>query len=224
MCTWQRIDRFPLTLAALSEQNCSSFEFYVWNNNPGYREKIDSLVSTTNLPFPIKIFHSPENIGAFGRFEICRSLRKPQGRDYPFAAFIDDDQELLPDMVKTIRENARPETVISQWAFRLQPGYDYWQRRRCKSGETAHYCGTGGMICDMKLFDDPEFFTRCPNRFRFVEDLWLSYYADAVLGWELKCDRTLGINTNYDGLDSFARIFHLKIEFLEYLRNQGWKV
>ena len=46
------------------------------------------------------------------------------------------------------------------------------------------YVGTGGMVADTGVFTDDALFA-CPPRYWFMEDIWLSYYARAVRGWQL---------------------------------------
>jgi hypothetical protein len=221
MCTWRRIERLPKTLDLLAAQTCDTFSFFIWNNNPEYAERIDALAASRDWPYPIAVHHSRENIGGFGRFVLCRSLAE-DGR-FTHAIFIDDDQEFSPRMVSGFIAEAEPETIRSRWSFTFRKGSHYWDRVRRRSGEPAHYCGTCGMVADLGVFREERFFTGCPERFRFVEDLWLSYYAQHVLGWRL-LGSGVKVETIVDGKDSYMSLSRAKKEVLEHLRGMGWQV
>jgi hypothetical protein len=82
------------------------------------------------------------------------------------------------------------------------------------------YCGTGGLVCDTKIFLEPGLF-RCPRRYWFAEDLWLSYYADHVLGWDVR-KGDVDFEMDDDGLDQFHLLHGTKSRLLHYLVRAGW--
>jgi hypothetical protein len=78
------------------------------------------------------------------------------------------------------------------------------------------------MVVDTRVFREPGLF-RCPKRFWFVEDLWLSYYASHVLSWELmKSHVTLAMDN--DGHDQFLFLKRRKSELMRYLIQTGWEL
>ena len=222
MCTWQRIERLPITLELLTTQSCNDFDLFIWNNNSEYVAPIDALVGSREWPYPIAIHHSSENVGGFGRFFWCKKLVGTS--DCSHVIFLDDDQEFSSELVSGFLREAAPRTISSRWSYRFVRNGSYWNRLRAKEGEEAHYCGTCGMIMDISLFKDEKFFSECPMRFRLgMEDLWLSFYAQHVLEWRLVAS-SVKVRTIADERDTYLKIRGAKVEFLEYLRNLNWKV
>jgi cellulose synthase/poly-beta-1,6-N-acetylglucosamine synthase-like glycosyltransferase len=97
---------------------------------------------------------------------------------------LDDDQVPAPDFLQSLVGEFTPTTVRGAWAFRFRGTRRYWDRVPAAPGERVKFCATRGMICDTRIFLESGLFG-CPRRFWFVEDLWLSYYADHILGWRL---------------------------------------
>jgi len=217
VCTWQRIDRLGRTLDLLRAQTHLDVELHVWNNNWRRRSIVDSIVSeTTGLR--VEVTHSRRNIGGFGRYYLARRLASR----HPFVIFIDDDQTFSKTMVEDFMSEARVGTISSYWAFRFRSAEDYWNQLPAEPGSRVHYCGTGGMVVDTRIFREPGLF-RCPRRFWFVEDLWLSFYASHVLSWELfKSGVTLSMDN--DGHDQFLFLRRKKSELMRYLVRAGWEL
>ena len=76
------------------------------------------------------------------------------------------------------------------------------------------------MISDTQIFLEPGLFN-CPRRFWFVEDLWLSYYADHMLGWSL-FKSGASVLTAPDDLGQFLTLGATKDLMFRYLVRQGW--
>ena len=79
------------------------------------------------------------------------------------------------------------------------------------------------MIIDTGIFKNDEFFESLPEKFKFVEDLWMSYYGTVKLGYKfIKMDQ--GIIQIKDNNDQCVGIWDIKNLLLEYCRNLGWNV
>jgi glycosyltransferase involved in cell wall biosynthesis len=211
MCTWQRIERLAKTLKMLKHQTYKDFKFYIWNNNQKYVKKIDAIVNkfaTVN----IEVYHSPENVGGIGRF-MCANRVADQ---HEMFLFFDDDQEFKPDYIQKMVNFYKPKTLTSWFGWKIEKDY-YW-RTRIKNLGAVDYCGTGGLLADANLFKDEGIFD-IPEKYHFIEDLWLSYYAKYKHGYELRgCNVYMKINV--DGKDQFVNrpnLRNLKIEFWRYL-------
>jgi hypothetical protein len=160
--------------------------------------------------------HSKRNIGGFGRFYIGRKVAV----HHPYVVFLDDDQVGGPDFIASIAAEFTPKTARGTWAFRFIGTSRYSDRVPARPGERVKYCGTGGMICDSTVFLQDAVF-RCPRRFWFVEDLWLSYYVDQVLAWPMyKSGARLRIEA--DEQDQFHLLHPAKRKFFRYLVRRGW--
>jgi len=176
MCTWNRIDKLSDTIQMLKNQT-TNVDFHIWNNNYNARKKIDEVVKLEDR-LPITAHHSSFNIGGFGRFYAAKQLNDRHKK----VIFIDDDQKLGANAVKLLANDFKQNSVISQWAFKFIND-NYWDKKPVDPGEAADYCGTGGMVVDLSIFESKEVFS-CPKRFWFVEDLWLSHIAKQK-GWSL---------------------------------------
>lgn len=207
MCTWKRLDNLPKTIEMLNKQTEPTV-LYIWNNNKDIRKQIDQIVGKEKV-LPIKVYHSTYNIGGFGRFYITKKISNQ------YSIFIDDDQNFATDTVNKLLKEAKPKTIVSQWAFNFIDN-NYWQKQLIEPGKVADYCGTAGMVIDNEIFQNKEVYN-CPKRYWFIEDLWLSHIAKNILGWELRKSKT-EINLIDDGKDQMYGLVDKKNDFLMYLR------
>lgn len=214
MCTWRRPEYFPRTLRALQAQTGVAVELHVWNNNPGIVDELERAAAGSSLP--VRFHHHHENIGGFGRFHLARDLAD----DHPHVVFIDDDQLFGPGTLATLWSEARPRSASGWWAYRFLFPPHYWLRLPVRRGHRAQYLGTCGMIIDTAIFRDERVF-ECPDRFRFVEDVWLSYVAQHLNGWALRRSRA-SFRFIPDTRNQFTGLIRDKYEFLRYLTARGW--
>ncbi len=217
MCTWNRVSRLPHTLELLAEQDVPA-SLFVWNNNRRERERVDDVIAAS--PIPAHVVHCRRNIGSFARFYVARSLA--QVRDA--VVFIDDDLEFGPSMVAEQLASFAPKTLTGWWAFRYRPGArTYGERDRVDTPfEPAEYVGVGGLVADASIFTEPRLF-ECPRRYWFVDDMWLSYYAGHVKGWQLRRSRAeYEFASDYHDLD--LTLGPTKTRMLRYLKRRGWAV
>lgn len=212
MATWNRINLLPKTLKSLSEQSGSSPVLYLWNNNLSARDSINHIAKTSLLP--VKIYHSKHNIGGFGRFYLAKEI----ATSYKRVIFIDDDQFPETEYIKNINEEYQVHTIKSQWAYRFIDRSNYWHKEFVNPGENADYCGTGGMLANTGIFTEDGLY-KCPKRYWFIEDLWLSYFAKYELGWQLtRTEADLPIIE--DGSDQLVNLIDAKTSFYKYLENK----
>jgi hypothetical protein len=217
ICTYQRLERLSTTLDQLSEQINCSIDLYIWNNNPKNSQFIVDTIK--NYPkLKIELHNSKHNIGGFGRFYYARTISSR----YPAVIFIDDDIKLSPGSIRTLMDEIKPSTIYSFYAYKFITKENYFKRRNLKTGDEADYCGTGGMICDTSIFKEKELFN-CPEKYWFIEDLWLSYYAKHILGWTLY-KSSAKIKILDDDINQWVQLRAMKTTFLRYLINQGWDV
>jgi len=219
MCVWQRIDRLAETLTLLEAQEAVQVDLYIWNNNRSAAARVEEIVRTMACRrVRVVLTHSARNIGGFGRFYLAREL----AARHPAVVFVDDDLVFRSGAVSSLFDEHRPRSLASQWAFRLLDPTDYDRREPLEPGERADYCGTGGMIADSSIFRDERLF-KCPRRFWFIEDLWLSFHASHVLGWELR-QSGVSFEEMDDGLNQFGYLHRRKSRFLRYLVGRGWAI
>jgi hypothetical protein len=217
MCTWQRIERLPRTLERLGEQDVSVV-LYIWNNNRREADRLDELLARS--PVPVQWVHSSRNVGSFARFYLARDLSDR----HDTVLFVDDDQDFGRSMVADQLSSFAPESLAGWWAFTYRPGArSYAERDRVETPfERADYVGVGGMVADAAVFADPNLY-RCPRRYWFVDDIWISFYAGHIRGWQLR--RSLADFTfDHDDLDVDATLTMTKIRMFRYLKRRGWAV
>lgn len=183
MCVWRRLEGFEKTIRQLNEQTHKDFKLFVWNNNLELSDKFSEILKLSN--FDYELYNSEQNIGGFARFILAKKIRRnPNLMD--FCVFIDDDQDFGGEILETFISESRSNTILSQWGWEFVKLQYYGKdaRKERNPGETLHYAGTGGMVVDMRVFDSEGLYD-CPEKYWFVEDLWLSFYSNKYLNFEL---------------------------------------
>jgi hypothetical protein len=218
MCVWQRVEFLAATIAQLERQVGVRPELHLWVNNAAAADDARRIAGAAAIPVHVTV--SPENIGGIGRFHVARAL----AHAHPYVVFIDDDQVFDEHALRVLLDEAGPGRIAAQYAFQLECPHSYWQRRLPKPGDPVQYAGTGGMIADSSIFADRRALA-CPDRFSFVEDLWLSYLAEHELGWTL-VRSAARFKQVEDGRDQWTAMpSDFKSEFLRHLAaERGWQV
>jgi hypothetical protein len=211
MCVWERVDKLNNTISMLNNQTFKNFDFYIWNNNNN-DDVINYLTIIKNEYNIINgVYNSSENVGGLGRFIYAKEL---SGK-YSKIIFIDDDQIFGDDLISKMVSLFCEKTIISWWSWKINT-LDYFNRNRVLDLKEADYCGTGGMIVDSKIFKEKVIF-EIPNKYKFIEDLWLSFIAKNVLNYKL-----LGYDFNIkivqDGKDQSLKLLNLKREMYLFLK------
>ncbi len=214
MCTWRRPENLPITIQSLKKQKGVSPHLYIWNNNPKIAARIDTIAATADIP--VEVIHSDTNVGGFGRFYYARQLADL----YKYIVFIDDDQMLEEGALTVLRREAKPHQISGWWAYNFLTSHSYWLRLPAAKGRPAAYIGTCGMIIDSSIFKDERLF-ECPKEYWFVEDLWLSYFADHIHNWRLQRSHAR-FRFLPDTKNQFAGLMRKKGRFLRYLKTKGW--
>lgn len=187
LLTWQRITNLKVMLASLNKQTYKDFEVFISNANLDKKKIIERYAFYANQAGRLKVHvsHDGNETLAFRRFKIGKELNK---KGFDIILFIDDDVIIPHNYVKIMLDNYEPKTYASNfaWSF-LDDGRDYYKKRirRKDNKEKIHYCGTGVSMIDSSIFLN-DGIHKAPKDFYPVEDLWLSYYAQHVLGWNLK--------------------------------------
>jgi hypothetical protein len=218
MAVWQRIEFLPTTIAMLERQAGVRPELHLWVNNVEVADTAHALAAAASIPVHVTI--SPENIGGIGRFHAARKLAGA----HPFVVFVDDDQTFADDALRVMLDEVAPGSMLATYGFQMDCPHSYWQRRLPKPGDWIQYAGTCGMIADTAVFADDRLFD-CPERYTFVEDLWLSFFAEHELGWSLRRSRA-PFHQIDDGRNQWRLLGpDLKSEFVRHLvAERGWQV
>ncbi|WP_206749483.1 glycosyltransferase family 2 protein [Salinibacterium hongtaonis] len=219
ICLWNRPGRIGDILRIVDEQHTSRpLRLVLWNNKP----ENEQLYTTTIRQFAavgsldsVEIFTSPTNIGGIARFVAARELVR-RGYSGPFV-MLDDDQIPGPEFVSDLLTAYSPESISGLWAWKNDGAY--WNRQQItETGERADHVGTGGSIVDAAIVDDNRFFTAIPQRFLFMEDIWMSHYG-ARNGWPLRMVKT-PVEFVLSELDQGHAIFDQKELFYTWLKDR----
>jgi hypothetical protein len=219
MCVWNRLERVTPILCSIERSFGVQADVYLWNNRPDATGRIVAELRGAGHSLPkVTMATSSLNIGGFGRFYWAREIAKR----HPYVVFIDDDQVLGHRALHDLVQEHAPLSIHSVWAFRFKNRNEYWSRRHVGRGEQAKYVGTGGMIADSSIFADDGLF-RCPSRYWFMEDIWLSYYAQAVRGWNLyRSAAEIGMMLDDRGLTAVMRPAK-QLCFRELNKDSRWR-
>ena len=213
MCIWKRVSRLHKTIKDFQKQSHQYFDVYFWNNDYSQKNDVDNIIKKLN--FKSNIYHSLINEGGFGRFLYAKDI---YGK-YKTIVFIDDDQNFDENFILNFKNQFKLKSAHSWYCWKLDGSY--WNRTRVGNEEEGDYCGTGGMMIDSTIFKN-ELVYQIPEKYKFVEDLWLSYIVKNIFGWKL-----YGINQNItfdiDKLDQFnnKNLKEIKGDFWKYLINSG---
>jgi hypothetical protein len=206
-CTWQRLERIRHILNMLADQDVP-VQALIWNNSPN-REFVEKATASARIP--VQVYHSPGNIGSFGRFYLAREVAES---GYQRLIIIDDDEDFGPDMTRELLAGCPPRSLSAWFAHRISR-QDIWRRTVPEPGERVNYVGPGGMAADAAVFADPRLFS-CPRRFWFLDDVWLSWYAANFADYTL-LRSAVSMEFVEDSLNQFPRLQWIRQRFWRYL-------
>jgi len=244
MCVWKRIQYLKNTLHYLEGQNINkSITLCIWNNNKEVIDDINKIINEFNgNKVKVIIHHSLENIGGIGRFILTKYVCENKTH-FQNVIFIDDDQIFEIDCFKILLNNVK-EKESYHWfgkKFYKDRGYwdcwsNIWPKLRDNIDNTnfnenyLHYGGTGFMIINTECFLMNEFY-QFNEKYKYIEDLWMSYFVINKLRYKLKNGKELRYKIkimqgeNDSSIAQVNILKSLKNEFLKVLREDGeWDV
>ena len=224
--TWNRLNGLGATLLKLSNQTYKDFDVHISNGNLKKTNTVDKYCNAFKDKLNISVYHEGNDNFAFRRMTLARDLAK-SGSD--IILFIDDDVDFPENYIENCISQYEPNTYKSCYAWYFTSNVDYYMgRHRVKTNDKpVHYAGTGLGMVDAKIFLEDGLFD-VPECAYQVEDLWLSYYADHVMGWSLGWIENS--NTTVGGRDKVALSRTVRVAgcnkndfFSELTINYGWK-
>jgi glycosyltransferase involved in cell wall biosynthesis len=233
LLTWQRLQFLKKTLLLLSNQTYKDFDIRITNANLERSNAVERIADQFNNKLKISITHDGNDIKNFRRFTVGNDLAT---KGTEVVLFIDDDITFSNDYVERLVSSYEPKTYKSGFAWNFQRGGESYYKhrtRRWDNEEKIHYCGTGISMIDASIFLDKRLFA-APKEAHYVEDIWLSYFAQHVMKWELKYVN-VG-NVHIGGTDQHALYKQImrdkklssvpdKADFLTLLvKRYGWKL
>jgi glycosyltransferase involved in cell wall biosynthesis len=217
MCIWKRVNNLDKILTCLSNQTYKNFKLVIWDNSEQKKE-VENIISKYKLD--IDVIKSEKNIGGIGRFYAAKKYQN----EYKTVIFFDDDQFPQENFVEIMVKNYEPHTIKSRHCYKIVSKTDYWNRRKIMPNNTnINYCGTCGMVLDSEIFKFDDLFN-FPEEYLFIEDLWISFYAQHKLHWKLQ-SIDVPLTLVDDGKDQFRGLINKKSDFLKYLvEKQKWNL
>jgi glycosyltransferase involved in cell wall biosynthesis len=228
LMTWKRIPDLKETLKELSVQTHKDFEVYLSNGNLEQAAQVDKYVNQYKDKLNIRVSHDGNEHRSFRRLLAARKLAQ-EGTE--IIMFLDDDVQIPPTYIAKCLSQYTPKSYYSgfAWTFYNQgKNYYKFRTRRWDNKHKIHYCGTGMSMLDATIFLDDRLIDDAPKGALTIEDLWLSYFVDHVLGWELRFMQIPDVIL--EGSDSVALFEEIlkqpytKEHFLRDLVSMGWKI
>lgn len=184
LLTWKRIPALKKTLMSLASQTNKNFDVRISNGNLQNAHVVENIAKYFSDRLKITVSHDGNEIYAFRRFTVGKELAQ-SGTD--IILFIDDDIIFDSTYIESCLSRYKPKTYQSgfTWSFQ-RGGTDYYKYRNRVQDLTSkiHYCGTGVSMIDASIFLDDRIFA-APKEAYLIEDVWLSYFAQHVKGWDL---------------------------------------
>jgi glycosyltransferase involved in cell wall biosynthesis len=207
MCTYVRFENLKLTLTCINNQTDKNFDFYIVDNS-NQNEKLLKYLDKYKGNLNISVHNYQNDFKQFARFLLARDLAE---EGYEKIIFIDDDEIIPNTFIEECHRQYEPNVVKSFWAHRINARYQ--RKIKIVGDELGNYAGTGGLICEAKLFLNEDFFD-CPEEYWIIDDLWLSYYILKFTDYEIKELRTY-ITFKPDDKATFMTLGDLKQKFSE---------
>jgi hypothetical protein len=225
--TWQRLKALQYTLSSLAGQTYRDFDIIISNANPKEKRFVDRLAEKYRDRLSITVHHDGNDWMAFRRLFSGRQAAE-SGSD--IVMYLDDDVQIPANYVEHCLRQYRPKKYFSNFAWSFQKhGKDYYKyrTRHWNNDQKLHYGGTGISMIDASVFLDDRLFTVPIGAFT-VEDLWLSYFVDHILSWDIQYMSAPGVVLG--GADAVALYRQVsqevydKADLLRYLVSLGWKI
>ena len=227
MLTWQRLDKLSGSLEMLCNQTNKDFSLYISNSNLDEVFRVEELVAPFKEKLNINLTHDSNEMYSFRRLTIGKDLAL---KGFEAVLFLDDDVIIPQNYVEQCLTYFEPNSYKSAYAwYFLENGQNYYRKRvRVNSPlSKVHYCGTAVSMVDSKMFLEEGLFL-APADAHQIEDLWMSYYADHVLGWKLKYIPIQGLNIGGNDHVALSKVVkqkrNNKAVFLRSLVALGWNL
>jgi hypothetical protein len=219
VCLWHRPERIHDILQILDAQSSKrSVRLVLWNNDASNTRLYVEAIASHRIEGSLSSVElvTSRNVGGIGRFLAARELVRT-GYSGPFI-MMDDDQDFGSGFVDDLLAASGDRRIAGVWAWWNDRAY--WNRTQVTvSGEKATYVGTGGSTCDSSLVLKDAFFLDLPDRFLFVEDIWMSQVA-LQNGWSLSM-----VDSSFEfvlgDFDQAHTLAQLKHDFYLWLQEPG---
>lgn len=227
LMTWNRVSSLKHTLTQFAQQDYKDFTLYISNGNLDNKivSTINKLVDKFNNRINIILTHDGNSLKSFRRLVVAKRAYEA---GHPIVLFVDDDVQIPHDYITNCLSQYESQTYKSGYAWSFTDGdKDYYRNRKRQydNRRRIHYCGTAVAMIDASIFNEAGLLN-APVGAIGIEDLWLSYYADHVMGWRLLHMNIPGVSIEGGDLFALHRQYmdaaYTKSDFLKELAAKGW--
>lgn len=225
--TWKRLQNLKNTIRMLQQQTFKKFDVAISNGDLSKSDLVDRHAALGRRSgMRLEVSHDGNDLYSFRRFHVARRYAQ---MGYKRVVFLDDDIVFSKNYVRECIRQSEPMSYTSGYAWRfLNGGEDYYNLRTrvTDNNQRIHYCGAGVSVLDASIFLNDGLIDDAPETAYKIEDLWLSYYVDHVLGLPLRHMSLSGVRIN--GADDVALFREIqesaynKAHFLRDLVHMGW--
>lgn len=242
MCCYIRHENLKEIIEKIDNQTVAKrIVFHIVNTNPKKSkwDYIKELITKKGLfkNIEIKICNTNENLFGYARFLYVKHLLK--STIVPYVIFIDDDMKLKRTWIENIYKTRAPLNYMCWYGrifnkFRDINKFNYnnsisslmknFKEPKFDSLKEFEYGGTGGCIVDTNIFRFDILF-RCPDEYRNIEDLWLSFIVKNIIGGKINVYRDPIILNQFENESKTAlykTIGDRKSDFLQMLIKCGF--
>jgi hypothetical protein len=236
LLTYKRIGFFDKTCKMLANQTNKNFHFFVLDASNEHNKVIDitnQFLKKSNVEYFLLDQSKDEDTSAWRRHIFAGKLAKD---GYKKIIFIDDDIVIPNNFIELALSKYEEKSFKSWWAFKINDIENYLEKRTrvLDPKSPVNYCAPNVAILDASIFLDDNYFKLPSEEFIWVEDLWISYYAQQVMKWKLSYLDIDGISFDEYFSNQFA-IWHMirdktktsmnKNGFVKFLiKDLGWKI
>jgi hypothetical protein len=234
--TYKRVDFFNETCKMISGQTSKSFDLFILdasNQHNRILDALDKILKPSGITYRILDQSSDRDTSAWRRHVFAGRLAQ---KGYKKIIFIDDDIIIPNNFIELALEQYEDKSLKSWWAFKINDPQNYIETRTRVLDRNApvNYCAPCAAILDSSIFLDKGYFNLPSPEFIWVEDLWISFYAQQIIKWKLGYLDIDGIKFEEHFSEQFA-LWHAvqglktttrnKDDFVKLLTNEfGWTV
>jgi len=211
LMAWKRMHLLPYQLHWIDDQEKLGgrpIYLHIINDNHEEKDLLESIVANYTVGGKcirqIHVVHTnpDEHLHIFARFMYIEKLRRSTALDY--ILFFDDDQYLPPSIVATLVKEHQPKGMTTWYGKVFDrkvsgvPAH-YWKQitkydellfgRAWPRVSYFKYGAPCGSIYDSNLWLQETQLLRIAadlHRWSKIDDLWVSYVMDALLGWQIR--------------------------------------
>lgn len=226
-CLWDRRSEssFFSSIMGSSLRENHIIRLHICNNKPELQYERENIAKMYKQ---VTVYNMHKNTFGYGRFLLAKKIMKKLLVEY--IIMIDDDMELKEHTLQAVFDERKPLTY-SAWYGKNWHEHetDYWHPlhqipvshpslalQKFPNVHTWQYGGTGMSIIDARIFFTDIIFA-CPDEFKNIEDIWLSYVVQ-LLKWDtLRLRVDFNVNVKQNSVGQWSNLREQKNKMFKYV-------